>query len=122
MGQYSASLGHKANHAGWRANCELTPYEHPVFGSICCVRVLPHVTDAHGAAGIAAGTELTVSYAHLVDLDETCRPAWLCERLSMRNEDGYYDQLQFTPPRQVHSARSCVDAHGRVRVIAGAGG
>ena len=60
MGQYSASLGHKANHAGWRANCELTPYEHPVFGSICCVRVLPHVTDAHGAAGIAAGTELTV--------------------------------------------------------------
>ena len=36
---YTASRGHKANHAGWRANCELVDFEHPVLGCVKALRV-----------------------------------------------------------------------------------
>ena len=67
--RYCATLGHRARHAGWRANCKLEPFEHPRFGPALCVRV-------GAGGGVAAGTELTVDYAHLADLKPEARPRW----------------------------------------------
>ena len=110
---YRASLGHKANHAGWRANCELVDFEHPALGTVKAVRVLPSTGweaaaeagevageasarwavagetvagEAAACGGVAAGTELTVAYDHLIDLREEARPGWLKALLAQRTE------------------------------------
>ena len=111
-GPYRASNGHKANHAGWRANCELVPYVHPVLGCVKAVRVLDRV------GGVAAGAELTVDYAHLVGAPEGRRPRWLMRLLEQRTEEGYYAHLRFTPPRTIYSAPAGCRAHGRLKVVA----
>ena len=97
--QYAASLGHKANYGGYRANCTLSPFDHPVLGPVQAVRVLPE-------APISAGVELTIDGAHLVGLPPECRPHWLRALLAERTEEGYYSHLKFTPQRQLASRRS----------------
>uniref|UniRef100_A0A8C6TLJ4 Histone-lysine N-methyltransferase SETD7 n=1 Tax=Neogobius melanostomus TaxID=47308 RepID=A0A8C6TLJ4_9GOBI len=52
--QYSASLGHKANHS-FSPNCKYDPYVHPRFGSIKCIRTLRPVHKDE---------ELTVAYGY----------------------------------------------------------
>lgn len=116
---YVASLGHKANHAGWRANCELVPFEHPRLGQCSALRVLSGGGGGGGGVGegVAEGTELTVCYAHLVTLPAGSRPAWLCRLLELRAEEGYYAHLAFTPPRTLLRCRSSIAANGRLRVV-----
>ena len=106
--RYCATLGHRARHAGWRANCKLEPFEHPRFGPALCVRV-------GAGGGVAAGTELTVDYAHLADLKSEMRPRWYIAHVAQRNEDGYYAQLRLGPPSVLYSAASSV-GHGAVEV------
>ena len=116
---YVASLGHKANHAGWRANCELVPFEHPRLGPCSALRVLSGGGGGGGGVGegVAEGTELTVCYAHLVTLPAASRPAWLFRLLELRAEDGYYAHLAFTPPFTLLRCRSTMAANGRLRVV-----
>ncbi|KOO24511.1 hypothetical protein Ctob_002766 [Chrysochromulina tobinii] len=116
---YVASLGHKANHAGWRANCELVPFEHPRLGQCSALRVLSGGGGGGGGVGegVAEGTELTVCYAHLVTLPAGSRPAWLSRLLELRAEEGYYAHLAFTPPRTLLRCRSSIAANGRLRVV-----
>ena len=111
-GPYRASSGHKANHAGWRANCELVPFEHPLLGSVRAVRVLRSMVD-----GIDEGEELTVDYAHLVGAPAHRRPCWLTRLLDERTEEGYYAHLRFTPPRTLFSAPAGRREHGRLKVV-----
>ena len=111
MEEYSASLGHKANHAGWRANCELVPFEHPIFGRVRAVRVLQHIHV------IEQGEELTVNYSHIVGVPSDRLPPWLAFTLDQRTEDGYYAHLRFTPPRTEFCVRSRLSDHGRIRVV-----
>ena len=51
---YCASLGHKANHS-FNPNCEYTPFYHPRFGYIKCIRTLCCVNE---------GEELTCNYGY----------------------------------------------------------
>ena len=116
--RYCASLGHHAKAAGWRANCELAPFEHPILGTVCCLRVLPTATAEDGSAGIASGSELTLSFAHLAQLPLAVpRPGWLRTLLASHTEDGYYAHVCHTPAVTLHTARSAIVAHGRLRTV-----
>ena len=134
---YTASRGHKANHAGWRANCELVDFEHPVLGCVKALRVRAKPgadigsgnegdrgnrggddgSDDDGGGGVAEGTELTVSYNQLVGLRPSRRPDWLRALLAEPTEDGYYSHVAFSPPRTLFSSKSCIASHGRLRVV-----
>ena len=65
---YSATLGHKANHAfdEARQNAEYGHFLHPRFGHIKCVRV------RDGRGGVKAGEELLVDYG----FDKRGGPRW----------------------------------------------
>jgi len=105
------SLGWRANHGGWRANCALEPFEHPTSSAISvCVRVLPDVT-------IPAGEELLVSYDHLPDLPQGLLPPWYKALLDLRSEDGYYAHLRRSPPSTVFERPSAVEDRCSVRVV-----
>ena len=84
-------LGHKANYAGWRANCELVPYDHPLLGSVQAVRVLGE-GGASSSSSLPAGTELTLDYSHMIGLQAATlrKLPWLASLLDTRTEEGYY--------------------------------
>jgi hypothetical protein len=104
------SAGWRANHGGWRANCSIERFHHPMVGDAACVRVLPGIS-------VAEGEELLVSYDHLPDLPDALLPGWYRDLLDQRNEDGYYAHLRRSPPRTVLDIPSVAEAQRRVRVV-----
>ena len=70
---YCASLGHKANHS-FNPNCEYTPFHHPRFGYIKCIRTLCCVNK---------GEELTCNYGYnhkIPTTDTNDVPKWYFRR------------------------------------------
>lgn len=104
------SAGWRANHGGWRANCTVERFHHPMVGDAACVRVLPSVR-------IPAGEELLVAYDHLPDLPDAVLPGWYRDLLNQRDENGYYAHLRHSPPRTVLDISSVAEAQRRVRVV-----
>jgi histone-lysine N-methyltransferase SETD7 len=69
VSKYCASLGHKANHS-FDANCEYSPFHHPRFGHIKCIRTLCCVNE---------GEELTCNYGYdhkFPDTNKSDLPVW----------------------------------------------
>jgi hypothetical protein len=106
----NVSAGWRVNHGGWRANCAVERFQHPMAGDAACVRVLPGVT-------IAEGEELLLAYDHLPDLPDAALPDWYRALLSQRDENGYYAHLRHSPPRTVLDIPSAAEARRRVRVV-----
>lgn len=113
---YSASLGHKANYAGYRSNTALKPFDHPYLGEVQCLVVT-------SSSPLPPETELTLDGGHLVPLPPSTRPSWLRDLLAQRTEEGYYAHLQFTPPSTLLTVPSPLgyrvrsEAHGPWRVL-----
>ena len=104
------SCGWRANHGGWRANCTLEPFDHPMVSCAVCVRVRP---DTH----VSAGDELLVAYEHLPNLADALLPQWYCDLLNQHDEDGYYAHLRHSPPHTVLEVPSVAEPQCTVRVV-----